>query len=174
MVSIRSKIKSINKKALVAGVVVILVAVGGAYYLLYDSKSPEVENPGSSVKVDPPTKQEAAAGDQQKEEIVNRENLPQPTKANVILTDASQYGDIIEVRAYASNAYADGTCVINITNGGAKISKTVTAFRDATTTQCTTAEFSRSEFSQAGTWQVSVTYSGTNIKGETSSTLEIK
>jgi len=73
---------------------------------------------------------------------------------------------VIEVRAFVSNQYKDGTCTTTLTKGSLKVSKETKAYKDATTTICTNPLIDRSELKQAGDWQVVVKYTAGNISGE--------
>jgi hypothetical protein len=76
--------------------------------------------------------------------------------------------------ALVTNVIQDGTCTISVNKGSLHVAKTVLAQSDATTTQCETATFKRSDFSEAGSWSVNVLYTASNVTGEANSTLTIR
>ena len=182
--------KSISKKTLLRIIlpafVIIAIAVGVFFFINRGSddsvsnsqagdtnSSKQVTKPGGTVNMDPPTEEEKQAGDQQKQENVDKENQPAPTTANVNIVDASQYNDLIEVRAYVSNVIeASGNCVITLEQAGKQVTKTVVARADAKTTQCTTIDIPRNEIPSAGTWNVTVNYNG-SISGQAKTTLKV-
>lgn len=126
----------------------------------------------NSVNYGPPTEEEQRAGDEQKDKILRAEaainnQVDQKIKtANVIITDAGQYNQVIEVRAFISNHYEDGTCSITFTQGSLKVTRQTPAYRDASTTICTNPVFERSEFANSGEWLVVVEYNSNNAKGQ--------
>lgn len=130
--------------------------------------------PERTINYSPPTEDEKAAGDKQKDETIQQENRSIPNTAQVVIVDAGQYGNIIEVRAFVSNVIANGTCTVTFTKGGSKVIKTVPARADASSTPCVNVEVPRSEFAQTGTWEVTVLFESEKAKGSSSSKLEIQ
>ena len=86
---------------------------------------------------------------------------------DVAITDASQYGDTVEVRAFVPEVVEKGKCVIEFRKDGLLVSVEETAQPDAASTVCFTSEISTAEFSSSGTWEVSVKYTSDsgNISG---------
>lgn len=120
------------------------------------------------VTYSPATKEEKAQSESAKEKIVEEKDNQQNanSSATVLITDAAQYGAVIEVRSYVADQYADGTCVINIFKDGyPSITKTTSAYKDATTTICTNPLIDRSEFPVGGQWRVKVSYNSGSIEG---------
>lgn len=136
-----------------------------------DSSHPETSSAGG-INYGPPTEEEKTAGDERKKEILKEEQNTDPkpsvqTKtATVIVTDAGQYDDTIEVRAFIPDHYQDGTCTITFRQGNHDITKESPAYRDASTTICTNPMIQRSEFPAGGDWQVSVAYTSADAKGQ--------
>ena len=157
-------------------VVVMALLATGIYFLSNrpsNKNAAQEDSSSETINMDPPTEEEKAAADQQKDKNINRDetdkNTPPPTKnAQLYITDASQYDDTIEVRAYVSNVYEDnGTCKATFTQGGNSVSESSTAFKDATTTQCGTINIPRSKFPSSGQWQLVVHYSSSQSSGKT-------
>lgn len=129
--------------------------------------------PESTIIYNPPTEEEQKAGDAKKEEIVehnkvenNAENKTEKTNnTEVIITDAGQYDNIVEVRAFVPNHYEDGSCKITLTKGSLKVEKETTAYRDVSTTICTNPLIARSEFASSGDWEVVVSYTAHGASG---------
>lgn len=156
---------------------VILMLVGGSYfaYKHYFQKK------NSSTVYTPPTQEEKQSGNEIKPEVVKRQEQedaqkkdstnnstttdPTNNNAEVIITDAAQYNNVIEVRSFVANKYQDGTCKITLTKGELVVSKETKAYKDATTTICTNPLIDRSEFKQAGDWQVIVQYTAGTTTG---------
>lgn len=158
-----------------------MIAVGTASVFAYrnfisnDTKPLEED---SSIDFGPPDEEEKKAGDEQKRDIVeekSKQSEPSSTKtANVVITDASQYGNQIEIRAFISNVYEDGTCTFTLTQGSNTFSKQTKGFKDATTTQCTPLSVPRSEFASPGTWSFTAKYSSASASGEVKGTVLVK
>lgn len=164
-----------NKKLVIIGVI-LSVALVISGYLLFVKKDNEATNTSSNgtqqtgdyINYDPPTDEEKAAGDSAKaklEEQASSQSSNTNGTATVIITDANQYGDVVEVRSFISNHYEDGTCTITFTQNQKTISKETPAYKDISTTICTNPLFQRSEFSSAGQWQVTVTYKSAGATG---------
>lgn len=166
-----------KRTLLIIGFMVILSA--GALYAseklditnFFEKESSTVFSDESFINLDPPTKEEKQAGDRQKEKnetAEDRRNHSDGQKkqtANVIITDAGQYDDIVEVRAFIPDHYQDGTCTITFTKDALRVEKSTPAYRDASTTVCTNPLFSRSDFNVTGDWQVMVTYDSVDAQG---------
>jgi hypothetical protein len=170
---------STNKKFIILVAAVIVVALGGVGFAYKNSKHVDssVRAP-NSVDYSGPTKQEATAGDAQKDANKDREKIdtqtPATSQASVVLVDSTQYDNTVEIRGYVSNVYEDGgTCTATLTNGTAKVTKTSTAFKDATTTQCGAIDIARSEFSTAGTWNLTLVYSSPTSTGQATSEVKV-
>lgn len=157
---------------IITGLVGILLYQKG-YFLSTQKPAPQSDQrEDKKIDLSPPTEQEQAAGDQRKKDIVANEQqgaLPQPdsqTKtATVIITDAGQYDNVIEVRSFIPDHYQDGTCTITLRQGTQVITKEAPAYRDATTTICTNPMIQRSELPAAGNWQVTVAYASAGANG---------
>lgn len=151
-------------------VLVVVVAFGAWWYFLKPTAQSTTARPVNSVDYSGPTQEEQNAGDNQKEENQNREEIdsqPEATTATVIVTDASQYDNTIEVRAYIPNIYSsEGYCTATFTKAGATtVTVNGSPFKDATTTQCGAMDVNRSAFSAAGTWSVVVSYTSSTATG---------
>lgn len=156
----------------------LLVIVGVASVLAYTKTNQPTENSSPTINLDPPTPAEEQAGNKVPEK--QPDTTEQPTKPDngtvsdgldsrnevtVIIADAGQYGDTIEVRSFMPNYFEDGTCTITFSRGNSTFSRDTPAYTDATSTICTNPEFKRSDFSSLGEWQVNVRYESTNAKG---------
>ncbi|MDB5175748.1 MAG: hypothetical protein JWM81_606 [Candidatus Saccharibacteria bacterium] len=176
-----TKKHSSNKKIVILVAVIVVAALAGTALAYKNSRHVDsVVRAPNSVDYGGPTKQEQAAGDAQKDANKAREKIDAQTPAttttpaSVILVDSTQYDSTVEIRAYVSNVYEDGgTCTATLTSGSAKVTKTSTAFKDATTTQCGAIDIARSEFSTAGTWNLTLVYSSPTSTGQATSEVKI-
>lgn len=170
------KSKLPTKKTVVALLILIIAgALGWLYFTNSQTDSTTNTKASSSsskgnISLDPPTPQEQEAGDTQKERNIKRDadlsDGSQKRSPNIVVVDASQYDDTVEVRAYISNIYEDGgTCEVTFTKGQARITRSTEAYKDATTTQCKPINIPRGEFKSAGQWQVTVSYSSPTASG---------
>lgn len=181
-----------NKNKRIFFVIAILVVLTTSGFFGYKYYSSKISKKFDGINYTPPTQEEKKAGDEKKREIVKKQEQEDSQKkdtseepssqqpasssnATVVITDAEQYDGVIEVRAFVSDKYQDGTCKITLTKGILNVSKTTEAYKDATTTICTNPLFNRSEFRESGDWQVVVEYSSQNYSGESNSqTVKIK
>lgn len=173
----QNKQKHITKKMAILSVIAALVLSGFAYALYQRSNSVETNQPNeadSSINYSPPTEGERQSGDERKKEIVD-EGQSTPTtdegstdkkKVDVVITDASQYGDDIEVRSFIANVIQEGMCTITFTKGSQSITKAAPAHPDASTTICTNPPIKRSEFPTSGEWTVVVSYESQTATGK--------
>ena len=156
----------------------------GSYLLLNDkgnSSNTETIKDNSGVNVinlEPPTEEEQKAGNTQKEKIVEEQQVEKenqlPNEVSVVITDASQYNDEVEVRAFVNNIIEDGVCTVTFSLGQTKIDKEVPAKAQASSTTCLTLTVPRSEFSSTGEWSVLVKYKNQKIMGSTVGKITIK
>lgn len=143
---------------------------------LRNSNSPvQTISDAESINYDPPTDSEANSGDSIKQEIVDEaQSQSLPNAANVIIVDANQYGDNIEVRSFVSNLIKDGTCTITFTKDSVSVVKVVPAYADASTTPCVALTINRSEIADNGTWNVQVLYTNSTESGSAETSMELK
>jgi len=137
----------------------------------------QVQTPAvNTVNYLPPTEEENNAGNLQKEEIVANENQTsqKPQTAEVIIVDASQYENEIEVRAFIANVIESGTCTYTFVKDQEKLTKTMPATADASSTPCMTLIVPRSEFSSAGTWNLTVAFESETITGSQAQEVVLK
>ncbi len=168
------------KNKIVIIIVLALIMVSGIMVWQHFSSNKKnqsiTDTPTDNINYDPPTKEEQQAGDTQKDQTIkdeDRRNNPpdQDSKITpVVITDAGQYDNTVEVRAFIPDHYEDGVCTITFSQDTSKIQKSTPAYKDASTTICTNPLFPRSDFPYGGDWDLSVRYEAGNTKG----TSEIK
>lgn len=184
MVTRNNKLSS-NKRRLFVALLVALLLIALGLFLYKQNQRSNTNNPlGASetdgINLNPPTEEERKAGDARKQEISAERRLAesQPSSGSgasnkktvsVIITDASQYDDLIEVRSFIPDHYQDGTCTITFRKDDRTLTKMTPAYRDISTTICTNPNIKRSEFSTSGEWQVTVSYESADAKGTSNS-----
>lgn len=175
------------KKILFLSVIILLVFGGFFGYRHFSSKS-KTDKPATTsqqqqeqkIDLTPPTQEDTEAVNQHKDEIsknnqsTSSQNSGQKS-VSIVVVDASQYDQQIEVRAFVSGVVENGgTCTYVFTNSTTTLTKQTKAAADATTTRCPTLNISRSEFS-AGNWSVTVSYKSTTAQGtSTAKSFEVK
>ena len=175
----QNKKQSVNKKGAILLLVALLVLGGIGYALSQRSNdySSNTYSEDSSINYGPPTEEEQQSGDEQKQDIVDKnkslgaapdepQNSTQKKDANVIITFAGQQGQTVEVNAFVSNHIEEGTCTIIFRKGNQTVTEEAPAHGDASTTICTNPEIKRSDFPSSGTWTVQVIYESASAKGE--------
>jgi GH25 family lysozyme M1 (1,4-beta-N-acetylmuramidase) len=169
-----------NRKKIILVILLVVAVLITAYFIVIrdNNNQGDKPRPTNTINYDGPTEEEKKAGDIQKEADKQRQeinNSAPPQTANIVIVDSSQYDSTIEIRSYVSNVYEDGgTCKATLTNGSKTVSKTSTAFKDATTTQCEPIDIPRSEFTSTGDWKLVLSYSSSKIQGETNGSVRIK
>lgn len=167
-----------NKKLLILSVfIVVVLALAGSFFLI-KHKSQEASTPTdsanqtdtSNINYGPPTEEEKAQADQHKDQVIERNNLEQNNTKNnsvtPVITSATQDGQQIMVTAYVPGIFEDGgTCTLSAQHGSSTLTKTTDGFANATTTDCAPFFIGRSEFSEAGDWSVTVSYSSESANG---------
>jgi lipopolysaccharide export LptBFGC system permease protein LptF len=176
-------IKNNNKKTkiyLALTIVIVVITIG---FFVISRSSKTDSNIVDGINYGPPTEQEQNSGNEKKTEIVenslnekndNTASDSSDIKVDIVIVDAGQYDDSIEVRAFASNVIKDGNCTFTFSKSDKKISKVLPAYADASTTPCVNLALSRNEFNEIGTWDVDVTYNSVGYLGSSKTTLEIK
>ena len=162
-----------KKPFIIFAIVLIVLALVAVSYWMYVRNTSATERSSATsptINNGPPTPEEVKAGDTQKATNVDREatkTAPAPASSlDLRITDAAQYADTIEVRAYVTNNYEGGTCTTTFTKPSQiTVTTTSTAFKDASTTQCGANDTPHSKFSVAGDWQMTLEYK--SVSGKT-------
>lgn len=172
------KRKKITKKMLILGLLGLLViGVGGrVLYVYYNHKNPApVAAPtgtsSGTINYGPPTETD------KQETQANKDNLANQSKqdnsgsktATPILVNAFQNDSQITVSGFVQGVIENnGTCTYTFTKDSLKVTKTATGSANASNTSCPIVNVARSEFSQAGDWQVTLSYSSASASGVSS------
>jgi cytoskeletal protein RodZ len=179
-------------RMLIAIIVCLLIlgGIGFAVWKYFDRRNDQQASQRNSQKtvdstpkinLNPATPDDKKANDAHKDELVKQseqEAQPTPPGGNVtpLITDASQYGDSVEISAFVPSIIEDGgKCVLTATLNSYKITRETAALRNAKNTICPTFAVPRNQFSAAGTWKVTVAYSSASHTGVSEAkALEIK
>jgi hypothetical protein len=160
--------KLLTNKKIALFLVLILLAVGVLFILQSSGRinllnnptvPPDKEAETLEINYGPPTQEEQQAGDKKKDEIKSDSSFsPNSGNVSVIITDAAEYDDIVEVRAFIPNHYQDGTCTLTFTQDEKILTRVTTAYRDVSTTICTNPLIKKFDFPTTGIWKVIVNY----------------
>lgn len=173
-----------KRRLLLWGTLLFLLVGSFAVYKLQFTKPANNGNDAvpeaaaEKINLDPPTEEDKERVDSHKEELVRQQESQQTNSGSVkpVITDAGQYDQEIEVRAFVPGIFeSGGNCVVAFTKGSQNVSKQVPAVSEATTTRCSKLSVPRSEFPSTGTWSVTVAYKSVANSGTSDSkTLEVK
>lgn len=165
---------------LVSGLLFIVFEKTGITDFYQDNDKSSVVQNNPVINLSPPTEEESNAGNEQKEKIIKQEedvaeqNSTTKNEVSLIIVDANQYDNEVEVRAFVSNIIQDGTCTYTFTKDGSDtITKSSPAFADASSTPCVTLQINQSEFQNTGIWDLEVTYTNEVNEGSANTTIEI-
>lgn len=171
--------KKKNIKVIVLITVVIVVFVASVFLIWKkDKDSVPADNWQNGVNYRPPTDEEKAAGDEKKKEIVEeqeqqdgqstqtQQNSTAKKSVDVAITDANQYGGVVEVRSFVPSYSQDGTCTLQFTQGSRTFTRTTPGYKDVSSTVCPAVEVKASDFPASGEWQVVVSFESANAKGQ--------
>lgn len=165
-----NKSVSLYRRPVIIAASLVAVLLVGFLVILATNHSKSSYNPSNSAKAnnsnsaDKSTSSNAQASpisSSNKDAGSNASQDTQPGSVSVFIIDASQYNDIVEVRAYADTPYS-GTCHYTFSNGQQSFTKTTTTTTSATTNYCATLDVNRNEFTASGNWTVTVQYVSTS------------
>jgi hypothetical protein len=182
----RYRARKVNKKILLLILLVVLL-VGGFFVYRHFSSKPKSGSPVKTslpaeqkVDLSPATQQDTEDVNQHKEDLSKNDQSNSSQGADLksvslVIVDAAQYDQQVEVRAYVAGVVENGgTCTYTFTSGSSKVTKQTKAVADATTTRCPTLDVAKSEFS-VGNWSVSVSYKSLTAQGTSSAkSFEVK
>jgi hypothetical protein len=157
-----------SKKVLIIGAAILLVSVGaGAWYLTRNQNSSisaaPTAAPTNTVNYGPPTEQEQASQNQQKDDFLNNTTGDGSTPANqpspdvsISITRAGQTGagQAVNVRTIVSGT-TSGTCDMVFTKGSTNVTKSYPISVTATSAVCN-ADIDIASFNESGSWNLSV------------------
>jgi hypothetical protein len=162
-------------------VLMSIIALSLYVFFSIDKNSNESSSDSQTINYDPPSDEEVAAGDERKKQIVSEDASATPADsestgniAEIVVVDANQYDDIIEVRAFVQNIVEEGTCTYIFSKDSTEFVKSSPARADASTTPCITLTVPREEFSSSGEWKLTINYSGAAATGSAETSLEIQ
>lgn len=115
-----------------------------------------------TIDLNPPTNDQKAAGEAQKNETSN----PTNNELGISITTIDTSNNPVQIRSVISGAISNsGTCTLNLTKNGTTITKTAETYAMPSSSTCNGFEINKNELS-SGEWQIKLTV---NIEGKESS-----
>lgn len=180
-----NKTKSLrnNKKYLyiLGAIIVALVLLFVVFALPKDSPSSQeatTSSPDTDSNTTDPTIQSTKNTDSTKpDDSVSSTDINSPSSdlktVPIGISFAGVIEDNVEIRAFISEVIeGSGTCTATLTRGSLSVTKSSSAFIDATTSQCEPIEIPRSQFASSGIWTLTVSYKSSDAQG-TSQSMEV-
>jgi hypothetical protein len=161
--------RKITRKKLITGflLLAVVVALGTGYAVQRQTSTPSTKYPGT-------TKQEREETEARKKQLVE-ENKIKTTPSNdtaavkqvtPVITTVSKDGNEVTIAAYVPGIFEDGgTCTMNAVKGSSRVTESVEAFANVSTVNCPPFRISLARFSEAGTWEITVSYSSSQASG---------
>jgi ABC-type lipoprotein release transport system permease subunit len=124
------------------------------------------------INYSPPTKEDSARVDQNKQAIVDKQQAPTNPNATEIktvvptITYADEYQGQVEVGAYVSGIFENsGTCTATFTLGSKSLTQQTIGVTGASSVNCPAMTLPVTSFEPKGVWSVTVTYTSPTAKG---------
>lgn len=168
--------KPSKKKAIILIAIIIALAAGTGLYAYYRGSSSHTQSandtsssnqPSNSKKEDKPaTPEQQKAGNQQKQDIINKDQEAQttPTALGVTITAANQNGTVVNIRSLIGTVSTSGTCTLTVANGSATITKTSGIQALAESSTCQGFDIPTTSLPK-GTWHATLSVVIGNAKG---------
>jgi hypothetical protein len=184
--------KNTTNKVLIVLLLLAVVFVGAA--ILQRNKNTGSKHsqvtPTPTINLKPATDKEKQQADKAKEEIVNNgssapskntipkvASSPSPSakSVSILLVDAGQYGQEIEVRASIQGVIeSGGICLATFTQGSATVVKEVKAEANVNSTLCPIISLTRQSFPTPGSWDLVISYKSASSSAVTKSKVTIE
>jgi hypothetical protein len=166
-----------HRKRTVIIIIVAIIALGAGGFALYRHNHPtSIKTPdGKTVKLKKATDEEKKQSDDNKSDIVKREdaikqNAASPsgqTPSTVVITNASSSG----VRAYVTGVFEEGGVCTATAQGPQTITKTSAGFQNVSYTQCAPIDWDTPL--GPGSWTITVSYKSAATSSTQSTTIEV-
>ncbi len=168
-----TKIKKLNKKLLIIGVLALLIFAGGLALYLSNrtNNSEQVEtNPTAQeeINLSPPTEEDIKEAETHKEQLAQASGnpaLPANGKVTPVITSWGQANEKVEVAARVPGVLEEGgTCTLTLKKDSVARSATSQAIANVSEVSCGFIAISRSTLT-AGEWSATVSYSSPKANG---------
>lgn len=150
--------------------VIVLILEKAQVINLYENKGDSAQGTDEAIDFGPPTEQEKQAGDNAKEQIIQKEaqqNANQNQSGLKNVTPVITYSGRDEVNAYVPGIFEeDGVCSALFTQGQTSVTRSSTGFANVSDTQC---EPIYPDLPNASSWSVVVSYKSATSVGSSGS-----
>lgn len=169
--------KSVLATAIVASIALVL------FFILNKSPSNSVVlEKGSVAETSQSTPEEKKTADNQKQANIERDRIDNSAKTGTIkevtpiIVFLDQSGDVIESGALINGVYEDGgTCIFTAKQAAQTVTKTSSAVKNPTTTDCIPFSIPTSDFPSKGSWVVTISYKSLRGQGTSApQTVQVK
>jgi hypothetical protein len=178
----KTKILMSRKMVIIVSTIILSIAIlfigleaTGVTHVFNQSKANNTGTNINSVDYGGATDEQKSAGEQIKAESTdptntkNTNNSSDKKTMSVVITDASQYNNIVEVRSYANEIGANSYCIVQFQKGDVIITKKTDTLTNAVNSSCKTVDVPTSEFTSDGVWVVKITYTSDTATGKSDS-----
>ncbi len=174
--------KTSKKSVVYLSLLILVILIFGivAFFTMSEKNTPTKTAETDSINYNPPTAIEVQAGNDIKDDQPSvaqqkpSSTASSPVNVTVVIADAGQYGDFIEVRAFMPQTLQEGECTVVFSKDGEEETFKAPAYPDASSTICNIEDISQDNFNLSGKWDVVVSYKSNNYYGSASSSLEIQ
>lgn len=173
--------KTNNQKIIISIIVVLLLLIGGwivyakmnnAWPFPVNSTSTPSLQDGDSINYDPPTQEEIENSQNGKNNSKQEgDDNKKPTSkrsvsVGIAFADYDAQEMAIDIRAFTPDVIeSDGTCIATLIHGTQKVTQSSRAFIDSSSSQCEPILIPESNFSEKGTWKLTVSYGSSKSSG---------
>lgn len=177
--------KNKHKKWLYIVIAIVILAAGSVTIYAYTHRqrptavtnNEPISDPNrNKVDLGSATTDQQQAGKDIKKETVDGSNQPAPspgTSIPVIISAASQNGSMLQVRSLIQSVISDGTCSLELSHNGQKVSKSSGVQAMSSSSTCQGFDIPTSELSP-GTWTIQLTISAKEGTGVATRTVDIQ
>lgn len=177
--------KNKHKKWLYIVTVILILGAGSAAVFGYTHRQqpatvtnnePSLDPNRNKVDLGSATTDQQQAGKDIKKETVDSNNQPTPSPgANipVIISAASQNGSTLQVRSLIQSVISDGTCSLELSHNGQKVTKSSGVQAMSSSSTCQGFDIPTSELSP-GTWTIQLMISAKEGAGAATRSVDIQ
>lgn len=169
-----------SKKILIIALATVVAAVVayGVYAMYFAPKPITDKDSQGTINYEPPTDEQKAAGDRQKEETINKtDDGTNPSNGNgslpVSYSAINQADEQLLVRALIGAVSNDGTCTLTLTKGDAVVTKTAGTQSGPNSSTCKGFNVPVSELSP-GSWTILLQVKIGSEQGKVSQTFTVQ
>lgn len=159
-VSVYAPVASLLLLLLVGGVILYSRSMSADNTSIGKNKESSVASSSQSFSDDPmeSNSQSKDSGAVNSKSSVDKISSNSNREVSVAIIDASQYGDVVEARAYASDISADSTCKFTFEKDSVEVTRDIKALTGAQNNSCVMPTIPVSNFPSSGRWILTINY----------------